>query len=568
MYRAITRPSLPAAMAVCLMVLMATSAAGQHVREISGDSSRTNWAADLEYLVGAVEAIHPHPFHRIARSDWETAHRALQARLPEMDDREAAVGLMRIAALVADGHTGLRPRGRFLTFDRWYPLRLTWLAEGTVVTATDSAHGALLGAQVETLGGFAMDEVWTLAMSVSSGENDASRLFNAALYLSVPDMLAGLGLIERSALELDLVLMDGSRASVVVEAVDWEPDFDWLLRHGGAPGAQGLRLPWDVASETDLSYRRADDYWFERDGDILYAQINQVQDSNNPVWVGTETRELTLAQFFDLLLGQVDHTPPGKLIIDLRGNLGGNNDLARSLPRGLASRPEINRSDRLFVLTGRATYSAAMNLVSMLEDQTNATFVGETPGGSPRHYGDAANFLLPESDMVLRISTVEWDTGVSPWDVREQMEPDVPAAPSFDALRRGRDPALDSVRTFRGSHELSERLLSIWTDRGQEAALAEMNGLKPPSGPVSGQQVQQLLRFAFLLFPHGSRDQILQVTRSITDLHPESHEAWFALGRVSGFLGRDADVEPAFQRAHELRPQNGLIRRLLEAARR
>ena len=399
-------------------------------------------------------------------------------------------------------------------------------------------------------------------------DNPSSHLSNAALYLSLPDLLAGLGVGDGGPLHIELVIDGVGMRSETVEPLEWSPRFAWLNAQRGAPGGAGPRLPWDAGAEIDLPFTRHDPYWFERDGDLLYAQVNQIQNTGEPVWVGDEAREMTLTEFFDALLDEADRDPPEKLVIDLRWNGGGNNDLAKSLPRGIARRPHIDQADKLFVLTGRRTYSAAMNLVSMLEDQTNATFVGEPSGGSPHHYGDATGFTLPRSGLTLRVSTLHWSLGVGPWDVREGMAPDIPVAPSILALREGRDSALDAVRAFEPQDVLSERLFGLWQTRGHEAVLAELRRLEEPVGPVAGSHVQQLVQFTFRLFADGTTDQILEAARAITERYPESHEAWFALGRISGFLRRSEGFEPAYRRAHELRPQHDLIRRFWEAARR
>src|SRR3989442_12975880 len=64
----------------------------------------------------------------------------------------------------------------------------------------------------------------------------------------------------------------------------------------------------------------------------------------------------------------------------------------------------------LFVITGRLTFSAAMNLASRLEHETHATFVGEPTGSRPNHYGEAATLPLPASAITGRVSTPHWQT--------------------------------------------------------------------------------------------------------------------------------------------------------------
>jgi hypothetical protein len=59
-----------------------------------------------------------------------------------------------------------------------------------------------------------------------------------------------------------------------------------------------------------------------------------------------------------------------------------------------------------------------------------------------------------------------------------------------------------------------------------------------------------------------------RVFEAITDIYPESHYAWFHLGRLHQFSGRPLEASNAFGRALRLRPSNDLIRRFSEAATR
>src|SRR5437870_9361362 len=83
----------------------------------------------------------------------------------------------------------------------------------------------------------------------------------------------------------------------------------------------------------------------------------------------------------------------------------------------------------LFVITGRLTFSAAMNLASRLEHETHATFVGEPTGSRPNHYGEAVTLTLPASGITVRVSTRYWRDS-KPNDKRLWIAPEMPAPPS------------------------------------------------------------------------------------------------------------------------------------------
>ena len=115
---------------------------------------------------------------------------------------------------------------------------------------------------------------------------------------------------------------------------------------------------------------------------------------------------------------------------------------------GAASRTGVpgaaadNRRGGLFVLIGRATFSAAGNFAADADPSTHAAFVGEPTGGGVRMYGDAVPVELPNSGLQAQIPTRYWDYGKGPKDNRLAVQPDVKVAlTSADYFTR-RDSAL------------------------------------------------------------------------------------------------------------------------------
>src|SRR6185436_14117391 len=95
-------------------------------------------------------------------------------------------------------------------------------------------------------------------------------------------------------------------------------------------------------------------------------------------------------QFVARLFAHVDSIGARRLILDLRGNGGGNNYLNQPLVHALIRRPELDRTGRLFVIVDRGTFSAAVSLAADLQRETHALFVGEPTGGAPNSPGDPA----------------------------------------------------------------------------------------------------------------------------------------------------------------------------------
>jgi len=162
----------------------------------------------------------------------------------------------------------------------------------------------------------------------------------------------------------------------------------------------------------------------------------------------SEKGQQSLADFVARLFAHVDSLRSPRLVLDLRGNGGGNNYLNQPLVHAILRRPAFDRPGRLFVIIDRGTFSAAVSLSTDLERETNAVFVGEPTGGAPNSPGDPARLRLPASDLGVRISTVMWN-GSDPRDPRTFIAPDLPAMLTFADWLAHKDPALDAIRAYR-----------------------------------------------------------------------------------------------------------------------
>jgi C-terminal processing protease CtpA/Prc len=129
------------------------------------------------------------------------------------------------------------------------------------------------------------------------------------------------------------------------------------------------------------------------------------------------------------------------VIIDLRLNGGGDNTTYGYLLATLRE-SRLNRKGKLFVLIGRATFSAAANFAADMDHYTKAIFVGEPTGGGVEIFGDTTPLLLPKSGIGAHIATRYWNFGKSTTDTRLAVNPDRKVNVTLADFRAGRDPVL------------------------------------------------------------------------------------------------------------------------------
>ena len=75
------------------------------------------------------------------------------------------------------------------------------------------------------------------------------------------------------------------------------------------------------------------------------------------------------------------------------------NDLARS---------DLNKKNKIFVLIGRKTFSAAIINTTGLKERTYAQVIGERTSGSTFFYGGVKYEILPATKLMMQYSTNFW----------------------------------------------------------------------------------------------------------------------------------------------------------------
>lgn len=377
-------------------------------------------------------AVHPDLTHGVSRADLDAAVAALSATVDAATDDQLMVGVLRIVAMVSaagcDAHTGAYVWGTGTYPVDSLPLRL-WLfpneaGDGDEMVIVDALppYRALIGSRIDTLEGHPIAGVLAAIDPIVPRDNAQTVRLLTPRFLLIPQVLRGLGLADGGVISLDVTSADGAGSKVDVEPVAMATYNAWA-------GGYGLHLPADP----DVRYlSRIDDaLWWQRLSDLetQYVQYNRVE-------------HLPAALLDDLR--NVLHEPDvARIVLDLRHNYGG--ELTALDPvQALFEDPPLDQRDRLFVLTGRNTFSAASLLVARLDRDTQAVIVGEPMGGCPTIWSDSSDLLLPSSGIVVSVAG-DVAVGVDPADPRLTVEPDVAVALTRGDWADGRDPALDLI---------------------------------------------------------------------------------------------------------------------------
>ncbi len=390
------------------------------------------WLYDLEYLARRLEQVHYDLYGVASREQIATAFAELRSAVPTLADHQVPVRIQGILAMVGDGHTHLRPiREGTRAFHR-YPVELYLYADGLYVLAAAREYADAVGGRVLRLGNATAAEAVERIRPYCSVDNAMGVLDHAPRMLAVPEVLHTLGIIDEvgDPLRLTVERPDGTETTVELGSIGFAAaSIDLVTATDGA-----------AADNDSLHLRHADrTFWFEHlpEERLVYFQYNSVQDEDDE----------TLADFCTRLFAFIEGEGVDFLVIDMRRNGGGNNFLNKPLVHGLIRGDRINKPGHLFVITGRRTFSAAMNGAADIEADTEALFVGEPTGSRPNFVGETTVLTLPCSRVQLSCSSLYWQRSTAT-DDRIWIAPDLLAEPTFEAFRTGRDPAMEAILAY------------------------------------------------------------------------------------------------------------------------
>ncbi len=385
------------------------------------------WTNDLASLLPAMAAIHPDLFHGTSKAALEAAVEALQATVPTATDDELMVGVARIAATVSaqgrDGHTGLFVWGTGSYPVSSLPLRLWSFSDGLFIVDALPPYEPLIGGRIGSIAGRPISEVLAAIEPIVPRDNPATVTLVTPRYLLIPEVLHGLGLLDAAGpVELDLVDGTGSQATVSVEPVSMADYNAWA-------GPYGLHLPSRAGT---LALSRADERLWSTvldDSDALYVQYNRVE---LPTLDGIKTVKAAMAR-----------PDVQRVVLDLRQNYGGELDADRPLRDVLIQYGQAHPG-RLFVLTGRNTFSAASLMVNALVDGSGARVVGEPMAGATAFWGDDRTVALPYSKLAVLVADSTYNDPSTATDPLI-LEPSIAAPMASTDYFADRDPALEAA---------------------------------------------------------------------------------------------------------------------------
>ncbi|MDB4906558.1 MAG: hypothetical protein JWO05_1342 [Gemmatimonadetes bacterium] len=516
------------------------------------------WREDLQAIARELPRQHAGAFRLASEDSFRAVIARVDARMAGANRDEAIVGLMQAVAAIHDGHTAMNPV--FMPMFGWhrFPVMIQSLSDGLFIQSADPSLARLAGMRIVRIGTARADSALAAAITVTAAENPMYAEHWGVEMLMIPEVLHGLGLtssatsasfvLERGG-KRETVQLEGTLSSVAMSHTSGPVAFDsaWV----DAATVNGATLPVSRHAPASLHYLE----WIPAQR-AVYARYGSVRDAPGE----------TVAQFANRMLQMVDSLGADRLVLDVRGNGGGNDFLNRPLEKGIL-KSRVNQKGRLFVLIGRKTFSAAQLLVNDLERFSDATFIGEPTANRVNFYGDAQPLTLPNSGLPVMISRVWWQADQR--DARMWLAPSVYAPVTSADYLAGRDRALEAALEWGASRQPRARLVALAPRAATSQVIADSaRAMLADVANRFGNIEADVNAAGYEMLRQHDVKSAVRAFEANSALFPESANAFDSLGDG---LRADGDVAGAirsYERALQLNPRQDSSRNALAELRK
>lgn len=529
-------------------------------------STQINWEADIDYLIGRLEAQHPNVYANVTETEFKAHAENLKSKIDSMTDREITFSIQGLLATIQDIHTSVVPwqtqDSTVLSYFRMYPVFLHPFSDGLFVKAANTQHKNILGSKVLKFGDVDAEELQKRMLTLVSGDNFNGRLAMCDLYLSLVGALEYCGVKAlNDTLTLTLQNPEGDHFQHSVEPLAFQEVMQLIIAARERKDEKDFFELNELTSNPLPLYisKPGDAYWYEylSEQKTMFVYLKEMQPKS----------EGDFERFYNEVLEKFDKSGAEKLVLDVRNNSGGDH-FEMPLLKGVIARPHLDKPDKLFVIVGRVTCSASQHFATQFDIYTNTTFIGENSGGRPNHYGAQRPFILPNSKLPVRTSQI-YHQDATEWDMADCTHPDYYVTLTSDNYRKNEDPVLQFILNFDEVKDLpnifKEKLYTAYSEGGYSALESAYYSFIREHESTGINRGKLINEFLFWLLPNRkSIEDYAKFLELYTRECPDDTESWYALARRNELAGNYDLAENYYKKSLEVFPGNTLAKRMLK----
>lgn len=385
------------------------------------------WLEDIDFYQNEVKTKHINPFHTLSETAFNQHINDLKNDLANLTEVEVETRLMAITGTLGDGHSNY-----FMMSGphQHFPLRYKFFDNTLRVVDTTNAYRTLRGTELKTINGKSVSELFKIVSPLLPGvDNQFSANTSFEYYLTLHKLLLGLNIVNEDepakfefwhkgkVIEKEILPVSmgefGKLSSAYPQIIPKLQNTDIAM--------PGIRLSY--FNEQNIAY-----FAFKS-----YPKFEQVLGNCKALQT-----ELKSAQ-------------SRYLVIDFRGNGGGNFYTGLAFSSCLLPLDQFDWQHGVYVVTDGQTFSAAMSNTVQYQQVLNAKIIGEPTGGDPNHYAESYRFTLPNSKRKLSLSKRYYAFLKEPIDA---IYPNIQITPTWQDYQNGKDTLLLEVLKLINSNKV------------------------------------------------------------------------------------------------------------------
>ena len=532
-------------------------------------TSRNGWLKDLNYLIKRLEITHPNLYANVEKNVFYKRAEEIRRKASTFSDIDFIFQFYELLALVRDDHTKVSiesSKGDIIRLFHIFPVRFYLFRDGLFVISADKKHQKIVGKKVVKIGKLTADEVIKRFSIITPADNKYGVIKKIEYVLNRSEVLKHLGASDM--FNKITLIMEGEDRKQFKYEMNSEP-FSWRINHFVFPISEKDIITMNENSKSPLPLYLShpnDNYWYKYlpEKDAIYLNVHHMY----------QKKEKKFNKFCKEMFSKLDRTKAKKLIIDIRHNVGGNNFFEASLIEEICQRPGINHPDRLFLITGRTTFSAGQHFATQITKYTKATVFGEPTSGKPNHYGSTGKFKLPNSEVIIKCSinniqdSEYFDWSIATW-------PDFCVSLKSSDYINNYDPVINMIFNYK---KIIQNYSNI-NKEIQDAYLSDsIKGFKNKyyklKRTINELGIKRKLLLGFFrnesefdswLWKNKKCDiDYTQYLYFLSEEFPDSYKVNYWIGLSMKNSGKTRDAKKYFKRCLELRPEHHYARMCLD----
>lgn len=374
---------------------------------------------DLEFLKNELPKKHKNPFSVITKKEFEERISLLEENVDKFDNYQVFSEMGKIIASIKDAHTMTN-----YVDGKKYPLDFYVIDDDMYIINADKSLKDMMYSKIISVDGVSWDSIKEELKAQISYENESWLKLMIGEHF-IPSYIYGAGIGKNVDSHVFKVEKDRETKEFEVPILKFEDTIDFYV---------------DKSREKMLgNYEKYYDYKYLKDNKAFYFEYNVCADMD----------DIKFEDFNDIMFKDIEANEVEKIIVDLRGNSGGNSEILNPFTERLKPYVESNKNVKVYVLVGRETMSSGMFAIFRIKDAApEAVCVGEHTGGAIDCYEDVKVFYLPNSQLPVQYSTKYFEFSKSfEYEINGEntYAPDRLLSPTIEDFMNGNDVVLNYV---------------------------------------------------------------------------------------------------------------------------